>query len=55
MEAFTMENGWTIKLKDMGSMCGLMADNLLALGKLTICMGKDFTHGKMAESTKENI
>ena len=34
---------------------GQMAGYLLEIGLIITCMGKEFTHGKMEENTKENI
>ena len=54
MDQDTMENGSKIKLTEVVSMNGLMVGSMMDNGKITICMVKAFTLGKMAENTMEN-
>ena len=54
MDQLIKANFISIKLKDMGNMCGLIKDNIKGFGKITKCMEKVFLHGRTVEDIKVN-
>jgi hypothetical protein len=55
MDQCMMVNGLKTKLAEKVFMCGQMVADTKVNGKTIICMEKEYTLGKMAESMKENI
>jgi len=54
-EANIKETGSITKYQGLENINGMIKEVIEVIGKIIICMGKEFTHGLMAENMKENI
>jgi len=55
MEAFTKVIGLKIKFQDMENIFGMIKEHIKDIGKIIICMDKEFTNGLTEENMKAII